>query len=193
MGLLIGEDSSLFREYFKECSALRGIHVEYIYPVDEGVSIHGEIDPEFSSLYPMDVIFETNPTIKTLKNYGWVSEDKANKPYIAYLPYDTPHLQTKARIKIPPVGASKDGRWFEITDINEAIEFPSSYICKLAPVYTSETPKLNYSETNENYIQGDNQPDQSTHHIQHINDNLEDTIARNKQFDENKSFSYLKL
>ena len=142
MGLLVGEDSKLFRSFFKELCKLRGISIDYIYPVTEETSIHGQIFPEFSSIFNIDIIFESTPKIKTLKNYGWVSEDKSDKPYVAYFPYDTPHIQTKARCKLYPIGSEKDGKWFEIRDINESIEFPDAYICRLAPVYISEKEKL---------------------------------------------------
>lgn len=195
MGLLTGEDSKLFRQFFKEMAKLRGISVQYIYPVDEEVSIHGQIFPEFSSIYDIDIIFESTPKIKTLKNYGWVSEDSSDKPYIAYLPYDTPHIQTKARLKLFPIGSEKDGKWFEITDINEAIEFPDAYICRLAPVYVTEKEKLDYEQTNNNYVEGDNQPDEDTTHNHKINDNLEKHINDNVIEKEKKSenFTYLKI
>ena len=44
---------------------------------------------------------------KTLKNYGWVSEDNNDKPYIAYLPFDTPYIQTKARLRLKQIGVEK--------------------------------------------------------------------------------------
>lgn len=195
MGLLTGDDSTLFRQFFKEMSKLRGIRVDYIYPVEEKITIHGEIQPKFSSIYPMDIIFETNPKVKTLKNYGWVSESPNDKPYIAYLPFDAPHIQTKARLQLPSIGGNKSGRWFEITDINESIEFPDAYICKLAPVFSSNDPMLDYSETNNNYVEGDNQPDESTEHNKAINDSLAEHIKDNskKTLDDSQNFSYLKL
>ena len=49
MGLLTQEDSALFRQFFIEMAKLRGLSVDYIYPVDENVSIHGQIFPKFSS------------------------------------------------------------------------------------------------------------------------------------------------
>ena len=195
MGLLTGEDSKLFRQFFKEMAYLRGISVQYVHPISEETSIHGQIFPEFSSIYNLDIIFESAPKIKTLKNYGWVSEDNSDKPYIAYLPYDTPHIQTKSRLKLFPIGSEKDGKWFEITDINEAIEFPDAYICKLAPVYVTEKEKLDYEQTNNNYIEGDNQPDQNTTHNHEINKSLEKhikDITENAK-KESKNFTYLNI
>ena len=193
MGLLTGEDSKLFRQFFKEMAYLRGISVDYIYPVDEDVSIHGQIFPEFSSIFKLDIIFESTPKVKTLKNYGWVSENPEDKPYIAYLPYDTPHIQTKARLKLFPIGSEKDGKWFEITDMHESFEFPDAYICKLAPVYVNEKEKLDYEQTNNNYIEGDNRPDENTHHNEEINLDLEKNLGKKDEKPDDGNFTYLKI
>lgn len=193
MGLLTNNDSTLLRTFFKEMTKLRGLTVDYIYPVEEKVSIHAQIIANFSSITQLDIIFESNPKIKTLKNYGWVSESSDDKPYIAYLPYDTPYIQTKARIKIIPIGSGKEGKWFEITDITEAIEYPDAYACRLAPVYVSNEEKLNYQNTNDNYIHGDNQPDENTHHNKYINENLEEHIEDNLQKTLDSNFTYLKI
>lgn len=207
MGLLTQQDSTLFRKFFKEMAKLRGISVKYIYPVDEDVTIYAEIKPKFSSIFNLDIIFETLPKVKTLKNYGWFSENDENKPYIAYLPYDTPHIQTKSRIQIPTIGNEKEGKWFEITDIQQALEFPDTYICKLAPIYETEDEQLNYSVTNNNYVEGDNQPDQDVHHNKFTNQNLQQNLSKDfsKTLDEkqikltsdninsNNNFTFLKL
>ena len=182
MGLLTNEDSKLFRQFFIEMAKLRGLTIDYVYPVDEDISIHGQIFPKFSSVIKLNIIFESSPKIKTLKNYGWVSEDKNDKPYIAYFPYDTPYIQTKARCKLFPIGSEKDGKWFEITDISEAIEFPDAYICRLAPVFITNEEKLNYDQTNDNYIEGDNQPNENTTHNKEINKDLENSINNDDNF-----------
>ena len=197
MGLLIGKDAQVMQKYFKEMSKLIGIPVEYIYPVEEDITIHAEIKSKFSSFYNIDIVFDTNPAIKTLKNYGWVSENRDDKPYIGYFPIDTPEIQTKARIKITPIGVEKKGKWFEITDIQHAIEYPTSYACRLVPVFETKPEQLNYSHTNNNYLSEDNQPDQSNNHIKEINEDLEEHIENNlkKELDEqvNKNFKYLDI
>lgn len=195
MGLLTSEDSMLFRQFFVEMAKLRGITIDYIYPVDEDKTIHGQIISKFSSPITLDIIFENNPKIKTLKNYGWVSESKDDKPYVAYLPYNTPYIQTKSRIKINPIGSDKKGKWFEITDIHESIEFPDAYICKLAPVFDTKPEQLDYDITNNNYIDGDNQPDQATNHNAELNKDLEKHIedSLKTSLEENKNFTFLKI
>lgn len=195
MGLLTGDDSMILRDMFKECCKLRGFTVDYLFPVSEDVSIYGQIFPDFSSIIELDIMFETNPKIKTLKNYGWVSEDKNEKPYIAYLPYDTKNLQTKARIRINPIGGNKAGRWFEITDITEAIEYPMAYACKLAPLFINDKPKLDYDSTNYNYLEGGNQPDENTTQNKEINKSLEKHINDNneKSKQDSQNFTYLNI
>lgn len=160
MGLLTQNDAKIFQNWFKECCRLRGIPVKYIYPVQDDVSIYLEIHPKFSDVIDMDIIFDENPSVKTLKRIGWVSEDPEDKPAIAHLPFDTPGLQTKARILIPPIGQAIPGRWFEVTSIHSNLEYPDSYTCTLAPVFETEKAKTNYEESNYNYIEHEraNQP-----------------------------------
>lgn len=160
MGLLTNNDAKIFSQWFKECCRLRGISVKYVYPVTENVTIYSEIQPEFSDLIDLDILFDENPTVKTLKRIGWVSEDPEDKPAIAHLPIDTPYLMTKARILIPPIGQAIPGRWFEVTSIHSNLEYPDSYTVTLAPVFNSEKAKTNYEETNYNYVEDEraNQP-----------------------------------
>lgn len=162
MGLLTQDDTKLFQNWFKESCKLHGISVKYVYPVIENVTIHSEIQSQFSEAIDIDVMFDENPKVNTLKRIGWVSENPNDKPYIAYLPFDTPQLQTKSRILIPPIGQAIPGRWFEITSIHSQLEFPDCYICTLAPVFETKPQRDDYSETNYNYISHDraNQPDE---------------------------------
>lgn len=68
MGLLTKDDSTLYRNFFKEMAYLRGISVKYSYPVDIDTSIHGEIRPiNMSTSIDIDIIFEENPSVSTLK------------------------------------------------------------------------------------------------------------------------------
>lgn len=174
MGLLTQQDAQMFQTWFKEMAHLRGIAVKYIYPVIEDVTIHSEIQNQFSSEIDMDVIFEENPKVNTLKRIGWVSENSDDKPYIARLPFDAPNLQTKCRIMIPPIGQAIPGRWFEITSIHSDLEYPDCYICVLAPVFETEAPRTDHSQTNYNYIDHEraNQPDEDQPANEPINANF---------------------
>lgn len=153
MGLLTTKDSEVFRKFFKEMAKLRGIAVLYQYPIDMEFSIYAEENPKgFSEEIPMDIIFTENPKTTTLKRYGWVSEVPDDKPYIAELPYDAKNLCKGCRILIPaPLPLSKDGnRVFVITDIQSNLEFPDSWICKLAPVFFDKTSQQKLDEYKEN-------------------------------------------
>lgn len=166
MGLLTQGDAGVFQEWFKEACKLHGIPVKYQYPIpyEDDVTIYGEIKPKFSEEIDIDIMFEQNPTVKTLKRIGWVSETPDDKPYIAYLPIDTPYLQTKARVLIPPIGQAIPGRLFEVTSIHSQLEYPDCYTCTLAPVMESEPEKIDYHETNYNHIDDNkaNQPDEDS-------------------------------
>lgn len=162
MGLLTQNDAKIIQQYFKEMAALLGIRVNYRYPVDEKVTVHSEIQCSFSDIVPIDIVFQQNPSIKTLKNIGWVSETADDKPYIAMFPIDTVGLQTKAQIEIPPVGQAIPSRWFEVTSIQTLLEYPDCYITTVVPVFDSKQPRVDHEQTNYNYVDHPraNQPDE---------------------------------
>lgn len=168
MGLLTKDDSKLYREWFKEMARLRGIRVIYRYAVFTSETIHSEFNSCYSEPIDIDVIFDTNPRASTLKKIGWVSESPDDKPYIVYLPYDLPHLNTESVIDIPPeidertlndIVSDHHGkppmrpRRFKVTTINQLIEFPDCWICTLAPVFDTEDVDNNYESTNFNFIE----------------------------------------
>ena len=162
MGLLTQGDAKAFQSWFNEMVKLRGISVKYMYPVTEELTIYNEIHPGFSEGMDLDIIFEDNPKVQTLKSIGWVSEKPDDKPYIASLPFNTPYLQTKARIFIPPIGQAIPGRWFEVTSIHCNLEYPECYVCVLVPVFEQERKDTDYDQTNFNKIDDNraNQPDE---------------------------------
>lgn len=166
MGLLTKKDTKIFREFFKEMAYLRGISVKYQYPIwgdDESVSIHGEITPEYSRPIDMDIIFDENPRVDTLNKIGWISEYPDSKPVIAVLPFDAPSLATKCIISIPPFEEiNSRARKFEVTSINTILEYPDSWTCTLAPIFDNDEPRTDYEDTNYNYTESDDQPDEDT-------------------------------
>ena len=155
MGLLTNADAKLYIGWFKEMASLRGISVQYRYVITQESTIHGEVNPtNLSDPITIDIIFETNPKIKTLKNIGWVSETNEEKPYIMMLPLDTPYISNEARIYIPPdVQAIKDIKEFKITSINTNMEYPDCYICTVVPVMQSENIRDEYDNSNFNYLE----------------------------------------
>lgn len=140
MGLLTRADSTLFRSYFKEMAKLLGIRVIYQYPIDMKFTMYAEENPKgFSEEILMDIIFEENPKITTLRKYGWVSEIPDDKPYLAQLPFDAKNLCKGCRVSIIPPLPLAEKRVFVITDIQSNLQFPDSWMCKLAPVFFNKT------------------------------------------------------
>jgi hypothetical protein len=110
---------------------------------------------ELSEPIEMDIIFQENPRTATLKEIHWVSEFPNDKPYIAILPFDAPNLCTECVISVKPVDSLGEiHRDFKITSINTILEFPESWTCTLAPIFSVKegTPKNDYQSTNINYI-----------------------------------------
>ena len=140
MGTLFNKDTTLFRGYFKEQAKLLGIPVKYRYPIDPELNLHGRDDQlGFSEPIEMNIILDQSPKLKTLKRFGWVSENPDDKPWIAQLPYDAPNLQKNCRIIFDPPTPLIGGKEFKITDISVDQIYPDSCYCKLAPVF--EVPK----------------------------------------------------
>lgn len=155
MGFLTKQDSTLFRGFFKEMAHLRGITVEYLSIEENETTVHGEILPKkFREPVMLDVIFDENPSVKTLRKIGWVSISPDDKPYLMQLPFDTPHLTAEARVRIPPIDSVGSARTFRITNITTLLEFPDCYTCTVVPVPDSEKPKNLYT-TGYNYIEND--------------------------------------
>ena len=156
MGLLINSDAELLRSFFKEAARLKGISVKYQYPIDMTFSKYAEEDPRgYSEPEILDIIFEENPTINTLKRYGWNTETSEDVPYMAHLPYDTYKLSKGCRLNIPsPI--DDNGRLFVVTQIKTSLQYPEAWACKLAPVfYTKPNPEVlekKLEKSNDNVI-----------------------------------------
>ena len=153
MGLLTQDDSTLYRGWFKEVSKLRGFSVGYQYPLGTDKTIHSEPNIRLSEPENIDIIFNENPTVDTLRKLGWVSELNDQKPIIAQLPFDTPHLARYARIIIPPfLEINSRSRVFQITNMKTIIEFPDCWTVSLVPVFDSYQDDNEYIDSNNNYI-----------------------------------------
>lgn len=153
MGLLTRNDSTIFRSYFKEMAKLIGINVIYQYPIDMTFTIYAEEDPKgYSQEIPMDIVFEENPKITTLRKYGWVSQIPEDKPYMATLPFDAPQLCKGCRISMVPPQPLAQKRVFVVTDIQAGLEFPDSWVCKLAPVFFNKTDKKSEGYKDKNNV-----------------------------------------
>ena len=135
MGLLTQNDSETFRNWFEEMAKLLGFRCGYQYPLNDEKTIHSEPNMPMSIPIDIDIIFDENPTLDTLKKHGWIVEIGEQKPVIAQVPYNTPNLQRYSRIIIPPVGTIIDARIFEVTAISTILEYPDCWTVRLAPVY----------------------------------------------------------
>lgn len=156
MGLLVNNDAARFRSYFKEMAKLLGITVQYQYPVDLDFSNYGDENPlGYSEPQIMDIIFEENPRISTVKKLGWWIEGADRQPYIAQLPYDAPNLAKGCRVQIPS-GLKDQYRTFVVTDIQANLQFADSWVCKLAPVFHKENDeqsvKTDTTKRNNNFL-----------------------------------------
>lgn len=150
MGLLTQLDATQHRKWFNEMANLLGWTVGYQYPLGDQKTIHSEPNMEMSNPISVDIIFNENPTMDTLKKHGWVTEIGEQKPVIAQVPFDIPHLQRYSRFIIPPVGSVIDARTFEVTAISSILEYPDCWTVKLAPVY--KTIQNNETLQNENNV-----------------------------------------
>ena len=162
MGFLTRKDSTLYRCFFKEMAKLRGIEVEYRYAVKTDTTIYAEFQSEYSEPIVMDIIFQENPKVNTLKRIGWVSENPDDKPYIAMLPFDAKNLDTDSIIDIPPVDVVREKpRRFRINRITTLMEYPDCWVCIVAPVFNNDevrddtTKNYNYMKTNYSIIDGE--------------------------------------
>lgn len=157
MGLLVNSDSELLRRFFREAAKLRGIQVKYQYPIDMTFSKYAEEDPRgYSEPKEIDIIFEENPSMKTLKRYNWITETSEETPYLGYFCYDTYKLAKGCRVTIPSPLHDDEGRLFVVTEIKTSLEFPESWACKLAPVFHNKIKPQEFEEkiekTNDNFL-----------------------------------------
>lgn len=148
MGLLTQDDTTQFRNWFEEMAKLVGWKVGYQYPLGNKKTIHSEPNMPMSNPIQLDIIFNENPTLDTLKKHGWVVEIGEQRPVIAQVPYNTPNLQRYSRIIIPPVGTIVDARIFEVTAISSILEYPDCWTVRLAPVYKTIQENNDYSQSN---------------------------------------------
>ena len=151
MGLLTQNDATLWRGFFVEMAKLRGIPVEYRYVISQKVSIHSEFSYELSEPIPIDIIFDSNPSVSTLRKIGWISENSDDKPYVAQIPFHLPELKVGCTISIKDFDLNST-RDFKITSMKMLLEFPDCWTVTLAPIFFTKAAKTVYTETNYNYL-----------------------------------------
>lgn len=148
MGLLVRQDAKIFRGYFKEMCKLDGISVGYQYVVKQAMTIHSEDNSFLSMPIRIDILFDEQPNVDTLKRLGWVTEISSNQPVVVNMPYDTPNLTVNARIIIESIDGTPRPRVFKITSIQSDLEFPDAYTCSAVPVVDQSYQKNQYTLVN---------------------------------------------
>ena len=112
------------------------------------MTIHSEDNSEYSMPVRLDILFDENPSVKTLNRMGWVSELNDQKPFIVNLPYNTPNLTVNARIIVESTEGTPRPRVFRISKIESDLEFPDAYTCAVVPVYDQYKQKNQYTLVN---------------------------------------------
>lgn len=148
MGLLVRDDSRLYRRYFNEMCRLIGITVLYQYVVKKEMTIHSEDNSILSMPIQLDILFDDNPTIDTLNKLGWITEIGEQKPIVVNVPYNTPNLTVNARITVETTDGVKRPRIFQITKIQSDLEYPDAFTCAAVPVYDQYSQRNQYTLVN---------------------------------------------
>lgn len=152
MGFLVDSGTKLYRNWFKEMCFLLGFEVEYqfVREYKETDFAEFEVYSKYSKPIKTNIVFERNPTVKTLKTLGWFSQDSDEKPYIAFLAFDIPHLTVGAKLIIPPfeeLGSSNNE--FIVEEITTNLQFPDCWVVKLAPSFKQKQESQEVTEVTE--------------------------------------------
>lgn len=148
------------RLQFQETLNVHGIGVEY-YPSkrknpEDIFDFYNDIrdhDVAYKDKFNIRILFESVPSVRTLRNLGWYIEDE-ELPYIAYIPteYIDTDEETETVVKVLPVVDDKITLIDNTTDFNPTRSernylikdmvsqgYPNTiyYIAKLVPEYKS--------------------------------------------------------
>ena len=192
MGLLNRSDSTMYRGYFTEMCKLIGISVGYQYVTKQELTIHSEDNCELSMPIRLNIIFDENPSVKTLNKLGWITEIGEERPIIATLPYNTPKLTVNARLIVESIDGTPRPRVFKITKISSDLEFPDAYTCAIVPVYDQYTQKNQYTLVNTEKINeeaGDRTSKEQPY--QHITNQFEIDTTPKDYIDYENTYTYI--
>lgn len=134
-GLLINENITLHREWFKQMCSLIGVTVIYRAPKEgKKYTSYAEIEANYQKPDAVGCIFDEHPNQKTMKKMGWVSELQDGESIIS-VPYDLHDLQVGALFILPSGIDFAKGRLFRVTELSTTMIYPSSITCKIVPQY----------------------------------------------------------
>lgn len=137
---LIGPDIKLMRKRYDEALEMRGIPVQYQFPLLATSNAQGEsVIDSLSELMNAHIFFDGNPKIKTFKRYGWVVENDENLPFLIHCSFNLPHMQKDAIFRIAGQYSELPDRTFRVVEISYDMQAPDHLVCMVVPVYEDQT------------------------------------------------------
>lgn len=155
-GLLINQNTTLHRNWFKEMARLLGVKVIIKIPRNESKDYtdQGELVANYQEPIIVYGVFQEYIDQKTSKLLGWnVEQDE--EASIIHLPYDIKDMQVGALVIVPSALDKAEGRVFRISEISTTMIYPASIACKLAPEWENELPlsqTKDFTQTNFNLL-----------------------------------------
>lgn len=136
--ILINQDIDLLRRQFWEAASMTGIYVDFYNCCYDHSDFYQDPNLKWESAIYIPILFDDNPKIKTLKDYGWFSEDE-DRPQLAYFPMyrdwqtkELLDLRENSLIRIPYFGQNTESE-FRVMDKRLDSVYGTYWICKLAP------------------------------------------------------------
>jgi hypothetical protein len=138
MPRIIGKDSDIVRRMFLQASQAVGCTAIYHELVNVEEDLYNDPTTKYFPPVTLEVLFDENPKVKMLREFGWYNEDDEIRPLLVYLPIyknhqkDLLNVQEHTLIELVYMGVSKTA-WFRITAKRLDSLFGNYWICKCAP------------------------------------------------------------
>lgn len=140
MNHLIGSDIKLMRSRYDEALKMRGIPAKYQYPIKPDTNVRGRaVVDSYSVPQDVNIFFEGNPKVKTLKRFGWVVENHNDLPFLIHCSFNLDHLQRDSLFHFSGLYSELPDRIFRVTEISYDMEAPDHLVCQCVPVYDKQT------------------------------------------------------
>ena len=153
-GILLGNDTKIYRKYFAEMVKLLGIKAQYrSAKPNKHWTTYAEIESNYNPAVEEGVIFNEHPDQRTMKRLGWVVELDTSSSLIS-VRYDIDNLQVGALFSIPSGLDNGKNRLFRVTAISNIMIYPASITCVIVPEYedTYNTGLNDYSKSDFNLL-----------------------------------------
>jgi len=138
MPRIIGQDSDIVRRMFWESSKAVGSTAIYHELAEVRKDIYNDPTTKYCAPIVLEVLFDENPKVKMLRDFGWFNEDEEIRPLIVYLPIyrddqrNLLNVQEHALLELVYMGVNKTA-WFRITAKRLDSLYGNYWICKCAP------------------------------------------------------------